>query len=64
MMKSLMQKTRLILEMIRFSHTIFALPFAMLAAACVDRVSANLPRVTGARKRVVLGQVCEPEPRR
>jgi anhydro-N-acetylmuramic acid kinase len=35
--------------------------FAMLAAACVDRVPANLPRVTGARRRVVLGQVCQPE---
>ncbi len=31
--------------------------FAMLAAACVDRVPANLPGVTGARRRVVLGQV-------
>jgi anhydro-N-acetylmuramic acid kinase len=40
-----------------------AVSFAMLAAACVDGVSANLPRVTGARRRVVLGQVCDPEPR-
>ena len=31
--------------------------FAMLAAACIDRIPANLPRVTGARRRVVLGQV-------
>jgi len=38
--------------------------FAMLAAACVDRIPANLPQVTGARRRVVLGQVCDPEPRR
>ena len=37
--------------------------FAMLAAACVDRVPANLPQVTGARRRVVLGQICNPEPR-
>lgn len=36
--------------------------FAMLAAACVDRIPANLPRVTGARRRVVLGQICNPEP--
>jgi anhydro-N-acetylmuramic acid kinase len=33
--------------------------FAMLAAACVDRVPANLPQVTGARKHVVLGQICD-----
>ncbi|MCG8403643.1 MAG: anhydro-N-acetylmuramic acid kinase [Phycisphaerales bacterium] len=32
--------------------------FAMLAAACVDRVAANLPGVTGARDRVILGQLC------
>jgi len=32
--------------------------FAMLAAACVDGVPANLPRVTGARGQVVLGQIC------
>ena len=31
--------------------------FAMLAAACIDRVPANLPQVTGAKRRVVLGQV-------
>ncbi len=41
-----------------------AVSFAMLAAACVDGVSANLPRVTGARRQIVLGQVCDPEPRR
>lgn len=33
--------------------------FAMLAAACVDRVPANLPQVTGAKRRVVLGQRCD-----
>jgi len=38
--------------------------FAMLAAACVDGVAANLPSVTGARRRVVLGQIASPEPRR
>ncbi len=31
--------------------------FAMLAAARMDRVPANLPGVTGARRRVVLGSV-------
>lgn len=35
------------------------LSFAMLAAACVDRVPANLPRVTGARRRVILGNICD-----
>lgn len=35
--------------------------FAMLAAACVDRVPANLPQVTGAKRRVILGQVCTTE---
>lgn len=34
--------------------------FAMLAAACVDGIPANLPQVTGARERVVLGQMCNP----
>lgn len=38
--------------------------FAMLAAACVDGVPANLPQVTGASRRVVLGQVCTTEPAR
>jgi 4-hydroxybenzoate polyprenyltransferase len=31
-MKSMLRRLRLILEMIRFSHTLFALPFALLAA--------------------------------
>jgi len=35
--------------------------FAMLAAARIDGVPANLPRVTGARRRVVLGQICDTE---
>ena len=34
-----------------------AVSFAMLAAACVDRVPANLPRVTGARCPAILGSV-------
>lgn len=41
-----------------------AVSFAMLAAARVDGVPANLPRVTGARRPVVLGQICNPEPRK
>lgn len=36
-----------------------AASFAILAAACADGVPANLPRVTGASRRVVLGQVCD-----
>lgn len=34
-----------------------AISFAMLAAACVDRVPTNLPRVTGASRSAILGQV-------
>jgi anhydro-N-acetylmuramic acid kinase len=34
-----------------------AVSFAMLAAACVDAVPANLPQVTGAKRSVVLGHV-------
>ena len=34
--------------------------FAMLAAARMDRVPANLPQVTGAGRAVMLGQVYEP----
>jgi len=38
--------------------------FAMLAAACVDRVPANLPSVTGAKESVVIGQICDVRPHR
>ena len=34
-----------------------AVSFAMLAAACVDAVPANLPQVTGAKRSAVLGHV-------
>ena len=34
--------------------------FAMMAAACIDGIAVNLPRVTGACHRVVLGQICDP----
>ena len=37
-----------------------ALSFAMLAAACVDRVPANLPNVTGATRPAVLGRIVLP----
>ena len=33
----MLSKARHILEMIRFSHTLFALPFALLAAAMAWR---------------------------
>ncbi len=33
--------------------------FAMLAAARIDGVPANLPQVTGARRRVLLGSICD-----
>jgi 1,6-anhydro-N-acetylmuramate kinase len=36
------------------------LAFAILGAATLDGVSANLPRVTGARLRVVLGSITNP----
>lgn len=34
--------------------------FAMLAVARMEGIAANLPQVTGARRRVILGQVCDP----
>lgn len=37
-----------------------ALSFAMLAAAFVDGEPANLPQVTGAKSRVLLGKLCLP----
>ncbi len=37
-----------------------ALSFALLAAACVDRVPANLPQATGARRPAVLGSLRTP----
>jgi len=41
-----------------------AISFAMLAAAFVDGVPANLPQVTGARYPAVLGKLCLPPHRR
>jgi len=37
-----------------------SLSFAMLAAACVDGVPANLPQVTGAERPAILGKLCQP----
>lgn len=37
-----------------------AVSFAMLAAACVDGVPANLPRATGATRPAVLGRIVQP----
>jgi 4-hydroxybenzoate polyprenyltransferase len=36
-----MQRLRMILEMIRFSHTVFALPFALLSAVMAWTLSAH-----------------------
>jgi len=36
-----MQRLRMILEMIRFSHTVFALPFALLSAVMAWRLNAS-----------------------
>lgn len=40
-MSAIVEKTRSILEMIRFSHTIFALPFALLAAILAWRTPVS-----------------------
>ncbi|MEZ4483583.1 MAG: UbiA-like polyprenyltransferase [Syntrophotaleaceae bacterium] len=45
MIYSVYQKTRALLEMIRFSHTIFAFPFALMAAALAARITGALPAV-------------------
>ena len=37
-----------------------AVSFALLAAACIDRSPANLPRVTGATHPAVLGRILQP----
>jgi anhydro-N-acetylmuramic acid kinase len=34
-----------------------ALAFALLGLACLDSIPANVPRATGARRRVVLGKI-------
>ena len=36
-----------------------AIAFALLASARLDRIPANLPEVTGARRRVLLGKLTE-----
>jgi len=36
-----------------------AIAFALLASARLDRIPANLPEVTGARRRVLLGKITE-----
>ena len=50
-MKAMLEKTRLMLEMIRFSHTLFALPFALLSAVMAweaePRPSLALARSVG-----------------
>lgn len=45
MISSVYQKTRNLLEMIRFSHTIFAFPFALMAVVLAARMTGALPTV-------------------
>jgi 4-hydroxybenzoate polyprenyltransferase len=45
MISSVYQKTRSLLEMIRFSHTIFAFPFALMAVVLASRMVGALPTV-------------------
>ena len=45
------------IEIVRESQAKEAIAFALLAAATLDGVPANLPRVTGARKPVLLGSI-------
>jgi 4-hydroxybenzoate polyprenyltransferase len=45
MISSVYQKTRNLLEMIRFSHTIFAFPFALMAVVLASRMTGALPTV-------------------
>ncbi|MCD4689635.1 MAG: putative 4-hydroxybenzoate polyprenyltransferase [Desulfuromonadaceae bacterium] len=43
MISSIYQKIRTLLEMIRFSHTIFAFPFALMAVVLASRMTGVLP---------------------
>ncbi len=43
MISSVFQKTRSLLEMIRFSHTVFAFPFALMSVALASRMAGVLP---------------------
>ncbi len=52
-----MQRLRLILEMIRFSHTVFALPFALLSAIMAWTLSAHADPPVSWRWEELLGIV-------
>ena len=52
-----MRRLRLILEMIRFSHTVFALPFALLAAVMAWTLGARAEPPTPWRWRELAGIV-------
>jgi anhydro-N-acetylmuramic acid kinase len=41
------------------SQSIEGAAFALLAACCVWKIPANLPKATSAKKKVVLGQITE-----
>lgn len=45
MISSIYPKIRVLLEMIRFSHTIFAFPFALMAVVLASRMAGALPSV-------------------
>ncbi len=45
MISSVYQKIRTLLEMIRFSHTVFAFPFALMAVVLASRMTGELPSV-------------------
>lgn len=51
----MLQTIRHFLELIRFSHTVFALPFALLAAVMAWRLSASESGETGFRWRELVG---------
>ncbi|WP_292757887.1 hypothetical protein, partial [Methanobacterium sp.] len=45
MMVNIFEKTRVILEMIKFSHTVFALPFAFMGAILSARGIPSLDKI-------------------
>ncbi len=54
-MSSWTEKTRMMLEMIRFSHTVFALPFALLAAVLAWQTPTASGQTIGFRGQDLLG---------
>ncbi|WP_164101939.1 UbiA-like polyprenyltransferase [Candidatus Laterigemmans baculatus] len=54
-MKTLLLRGRMLLELIRFSHTIFALPFAVLATVMAFRVPLSSGELPAVRPQDLLG---------